>query len=170
MSHDNNILPEKMWIIGSLAPSCVCNVAPASNHDFLMRLLFSHQPVDWWATKQNRRSSETWNASDNRVSWKLWPTSEQMVNINIMQQVYDHTASHLIYTVMWRSGLERALNFSSFLLYMNLSIFHKSHKVMHFKKRPMGKIAKLLVIEGRYSKVIVFCFVILAYKQLQDPC
>lgn len=41
------------------------DASPASKHDFLMRLLFSHQPVDCRAAMRSRRSGETRDAYDN---------------------------------------------------------------------------------------------------------
>lgn len=57
---------ERGWIIGSMSHTPVwVDAALASNHDFLMRLFFSHQPVDCRAAMQNRRSGETWDTYDN---------------------------------------------------------------------------------------------------------
>lgn len=48
-----------------MAPTCMYDASPASKHDFLMRLLFSHQPVNCQAAMRSRRSGETRDAYDN---------------------------------------------------------------------------------------------------------
>ena len=61
-----------------------------SDHDFLMRLLFSRHPVDCRAAMQNRRSAGTRDTYD---SGDVTEAGEQMVYINIIQWVCDRAAT-----------------------------------------------------------------------------